>query len=313
MFATKQAMEAHSAEIQARIEKFSHPSVLTILGYQESVEKNLCSEMNKFSLYSEYLSRTLEKEIQTRSSTQEYFTEEEVMYLVNSIMNASLYLQQQEISYEAIHPRNILVADDGTVKLYDSQVVGTEYISNQNTYLAPEELAFLASGEAESNVDIKKASLYHAGLCMLEIMTLRDVASLVIDRENKKININGIGELVFQAKKSYSNGAVEMCLRLLTEQPDMRIQIQNAFSAVSSYVAPVERPILSNNFMRSVSVIPQDLVKSEVIVEPVVEKKLSAEPVVETKLSAEPVLENKLSAEPVLENKQSAHAEEIQA
>lgn len=231
------------------MENFSHPNIVSILGYSEVANKNLCSQVNQFSLYFEYLRRDLEAEIKSRAEKQEYFSEEEAWYLVNSLLSAVDYLQTRGLAHGAVHPRNVLINDEGEVKLYDTGLISAQSVQskalNGQGFLAPEELE--AAQNPELVINQHDADLYAVGLTLLQILTLRDVQTLVY--EENKINNNGIGELCFQAKRRYSPAIVDLAMRLLSAQPGNRIGINNAFNTIKTSVTM--RPLVQGTLTAS--------------------------------------------------------------
>jgi len=267
VFPSKEELTTFTETVQSRLENFSHPNLVSILGYSEVANKNLCSEMNQFSLYFEYLRRDLASEILSRAEKQEYFSEEEAWYLVNSLLSAVDYLQTRGLAHGAIHPRNVLINDEGEVKLYDTGLLSAQSVQskalNKQGFLAPEELE--AAENPELAYSQHDADLYAVGLTLLQILTLRDVETLVY--EDNKVSNNGVGELCFQAKRRYSPAIVDLAMRLLSQQPGNRIGLNNAFNTIRTSVSV--RPLVQGTLTASQlqRVISGEEKKEEVVVE----------------------------------------------
>jgi serine/threonine protein kinase len=59
---------------------------------------------------------------------EEYLTEPEIWYLVQSIVKACAYQESRQVFHGDLRPQNILLTDDGHVKLIDHGVI--HYLKN---------------------------------------------------------------------------------------------------------------------------------------------------------------------------------------
>ncbi len=75
-----------------------------MLGYYCKNDSDLCSEIWSVSIYNEYISYDLEKEIKKRSEEGEYFAENDIWYLLESVSNLCHYLKSNYHHHGDIKP-----------------------------------------------------------------------------------------------------------------------------------------------------------------------------------------------------------------
>ena len=106
--------------LQAR-QFIQHPNLAVCSNYIEKEDKQLTSTFRKHILAFEYQDNNLEKEILKRQSDptlgdRRQFTEPEIWYLSNAVINADLALGREGGSYHGnIQPSNLLLTDSGKV------------------------------------------------------------------------------------------------------------------------------------------------------------------------------------------------------
>ena len=150
----------------------NHPNVIKILGHY------FCEDY--FDLVLEYCkNKDLCDEINRRITKSRPWTELELLKLIGELIRAFRFLEDQKIAHRDIKPDNILVADDGSLKIGDLgsskrilsktsiTVVGTSY------YMSPE----LRNGQGIENMyyDAFKSDVWSLGLTFLVMVTLSSV------------------------------------------------------------------------------------------------------------------------------------------
>ena len=83
--------------IQQRL-PLAHPNLIKFLGYNSKKEDFFCADFYKINLFFESFETDLEKEISKRSASKNYFTENELKCLLDSIVTAGAFLQNKEVT-----------------------------------------------------------------------------------------------------------------------------------------------------------------------------------------------------------------------
>lgn len=183
----------------------NHPNVIKILGhtfYDNHVDlvleycknKDLCDEINR------------------RITSGQPWSELDQLKLIGQLINAFKFLQDQKIAHRDIKPDNILIADDGSLKIGDLgsskrilsyssiTIVGTSY------YMSPE----LRIGQGIENMiyDAFKSDVWSLGLTCLVMVTLNSV-----DDFNDMNNIqNTIDKRLGSVKNIYIKQILEIMI-----------------------------------------------------------------------------------------------------
>ena len=89
-------LQAYAKDIKAA-SKLSHPNILKILGYNSLKEDFLCADFFKVSLFFESFEDDLDHEIRKREKTKNYFSENELWYILDSIVSACAFLQRNKV------------------------------------------------------------------------------------------------------------------------------------------------------------------------------------------------------------------------
>eukprot|EP01017_Pseudomicrothorax_dubius_P020024 TRINITY_DN21_c1_g1_i2.p1 TRINITY_DN21_c1_g1~~TRINITY_DN21_c1_g1_i2.p1 ORF type:complete len:217 (+),score=29.32 TRINITY_DN21_c1_g1_i2:46-696(+) len=97
----------------------NHPHILKIHGSEVQKTAELCGEENVVNLLVEYHSLNLESEITRRRETSNYYSEEELWYLLLAISSAGAHFQKYHIFHGDLNPSNIFITSDGFVKIAD--------------------------------------------------------------------------------------------------------------------------------------------------------------------------------------------------
>lgn len=154
---------------------FQHNNLLRLIGYQkEDSKSNLCGHSRAFEIYSEYHSHNLKKEIQKRAATNDFFTESELWYLAESCLSLGKFLEQKSIYHGDYRPINIMLTDDGYVKLPDNGILTPIKNNYYKTlagecrcYLSPELMKAYSKKETNPKYNVYKADVFSLGMTLL--------------------------------------------------------------------------------------------------------------------------------------------------
>jgi len=139
----------------------SHPNIVEIYDVGE--------ENGKHFIVMEYVrGRTLKQLVQQRGAMDK----DEALSIMEQLVSAVIVAHKNNIIHRDIKPQNVLVKDDGTVKITDFgiatakdavQLTSTDTVMGSVHYLAPE----LARGEAAS----MQSDIYSLGIVFYELLT----------------------------------------------------------------------------------------------------------------------------------------------
>lgn len=97
-----------------------------MIGYHQQSEAQICGDFSKVTVYWEYYPHTLEKELDKRHARQEYLTEPELWYILDSVVSVLSFLEQYKIYHGDIRPVNVLLTPEGHVKIADHGLVHSD-------------------------------------------------------------------------------------------------------------------------------------------------------------------------------------------
>jgi serine/threonine protein kinase len=183
LFQTESEATKEKQYLDQRSEK-SHPSIITVLGTKLNSETHLCSKTFKISWIVEYLTRDLKSEIDFRRERNINFTDEEIWFLLMSLVSGLGTLQENSISHGSLSSSTVFITDKGNVKVTDPSIlksinnyaefIGEKNLKNmkKNIYFAPELLKNLSEKFWTPQSDVYKSDVFTLGMIILEAATL---------------------------------------------------------------------------------------------------------------------------------------------
>ncbi|CAD8180357.1 unnamed protein product [Paramecium pentaurelia] len=213
--------------------KLHHQNLVKLLGYHSNSQNQWCGDFSKITVYLEFFDYTLEKSIDTRRQTNQYFTEAELWKMLFTIAKLGIYLEEQNKVLGDIRPCNIQLSDDLKMAelgiLKPDQTGYQRQINNQEVaYLSPEQLYSLNNPSITAKSDV-----YSLGVTMLECSTLMSGKNLY---KSNRIDGHLLQQLLETVKQlGYSNPWYRMVRELLKEQPDERPSYQDIYDALKQF------------------------------------------------------------------------------
>ena len=198
--------------------RYKHKNILDILGISE---KKLDDTTFAFYILMEVAKTDWEKEINERELKKQYYTESELFSILNQLVNAMVYLQQNNVSHRDVKAQNVLVfpnnvyklADFGEAKRFDQYSI-LSTLRGTELYMSP----VLFTGLHDRIFDIKhnpyKSDVFSLGMCLLYAATLsiKVLCKLREVGDNTKMQIYIMSVL----NKRYSIGLVDLMIRMLS-------------------------------------------------------------------------------------------------
>ena len=164
--------------------------------------------------------------------TAKFFPEDKVRFYAASIGLALEYLHEKGIVYRDIKPENILIGEDGYLKLIDFGMA--KFLKNDEKatsfcgtpeYLAPE----IITGEGHN----KCADWWSFGILIFEMLC--GIPPFYCDNTEKMYELITHAELKFPKKIPVSDNAKDLIRKLLIKKQNNRLGVQKGFNEIRTH------------------------------------------------------------------------------
>ena len=210
---------------------FSHKNFLKIMNISSNTEEFFCGDNNKLTIYSEFYGFTLAEELIRREKAQEFFTENEIWYLLNNLIESGDFLQRKlRISYGSFIAETVFLSEKGEVKLINPLVL--QGFKGKMT-----------------NFSIK-SDVYAVGLIVLYAGSLVNTRDLLNYKEK-----NGLLGILSRLLERYSQLLVNFLGEMMQENEENRPDFQELHTFITK---PNEIPIKFAENCRILGVSPQN-------------------------------------------------------
>eukprot|EP01017_Pseudomicrothorax_dubius_P040086 TRINITY_DN6228_c0_g1_i1.p1 TRINITY_DN6228_c0_g1~~TRINITY_DN6228_c0_g1_i1.p1 ORF type:complete len:466 (+),score=55.72 TRINITY_DN6228_c0_g1_i1:58-1455(+) len=218
----------------------NHPSIQAMRGYLKVADRHACGDLFKIVYIFDYYEEDLGTEIRARASQNKPFTEDEMWYMIRTIVEALHFLQKANVSHEDITPDAILVRkEEGKMRVvvsdpllrfngliqYQQICLGASASAKMN-YMSPnlfEGVKEMEQGAFISHHDVFKSDVFSLGMVFLEAATLSSTADCY-NYSECKINENGIQNRLQSVVDNYSTSLAKFIMSMLmfkeSERPD---------------------------------------------------------------------------------------------
>ena len=168
-----------------------------------------------------------ETEIEKRYQSFDYYTENELINILNQLVNALLYLQKKNITHGNIKPQNILICENNTFKVAD---IGG--VNKNKLFISPNPF-FENKFKVEHN--LFKNDVFSLGYCLLYAMSL-DIKLIKSIREiNSMIEIKNIIDK-YNLDKRYSDKFMNICYNMINNDVDKRYDFYELNEEINSLI-----------------------------------------------------------------------------
>lgn len=161
--------------------KVSHPNLVRLIAYTAKAEQNLCAAFYKIVLILDYFEQDFDRDLLMRETSGEYYTEEELWYIIESVLSGLDCLHKKGVAHGDLKPSNIFVTKVGSYKIAEQSLLGVVMPSysqrlagfdDVRAYLSPALVKNLANQELCPKHDAFKSDIFTLGLTMLHAATL---------------------------------------------------------------------------------------------------------------------------------------------
>lgn len=159
----------------------SHPNIIRLIAYTSKAEDNLCASFYKILLIIDYLDQDFEREINARRNNSDFYTEEHLWYILESVLGALVCLHKKGIAHGDLKPSNIFISKLGSYKIAEQSLLGNVMPSyaqrlsgfdDVRAYLSPALVQNLSRQELYPKHDAAKSDIFTLGLSVLHAATL---------------------------------------------------------------------------------------------------------------------------------------------
>ena len=121
-FQTSQMYNKRAEECQMRL-ALKHENIVQLRKYYGKENLEFCASFWELFALFEYISYSLDKEIEHRMSMASFFSENDIWYLIISTLSALYFLKSCGYYHGDIRPFNILLDDNGQIKIMDNALL----------------------------------------------------------------------------------------------------------------------------------------------------------------------------------------------
>ena len=220
-FALKSMIIDNDSDLKQKEEKYNLIYKITYENPELKIINIYGLELRKIDKYNMFLNVLMEKgncdwenEIEKRKKKKNYYTEQELLYILTNLVGTFAYLQQKGISHRDVKPQNILcfgnneykICDFGEANIKNKKVkkignnknldISNQTIRGTEMYMSP--ILFRAvkfKPDSLTKYNSYKSDVFSLGLCFLYASTL-DTSILIKVREI--LNMEKIGIIISQ-------------------------------------------------------------------------------------------------------------------
>lgn len=215
-----------------RRKSLSNTSLISVYSYSIERQENIKNSPHyKFGLIYEFYIQNFQSELQPKLNTKLYWTQEELLNTLEATLQGLWELHKNGLTHGDIKSCNIVVNEEGFVKLADQFVTSSFYkksigqiLEEKKAFLAPEILEICDN----SFIETCENDLWAVGMVFLEAASLQEVNS-VYDWEKKKIKKNVLEARIKIVKEIYDAKMSNIFEILLNKNSDERRKIYNLF------------------------------------------------------------------------------------
>jgi hypothetical protein len=219
------------------VNKVRHKNILKILGI---CKRELDSTTHVLYILMEVGMTDWEKEIKSRQSQKNHYSEEELKNVFKQIVTALAFLQNKNISHRDVKPQNILIFKDNLFKICDfgeaKQISMLETNKQLSTlrgtelYMSPLLFNALRTNQNDIKHNSFKSDVYSLGLCLLFAATLQVQAVYEIRNLFDMKSVNLFLNKVLRGK--YSPWFINLLAKMLEIHEENRYDFLNLLEIV---------------------------------------------------------------------------------
>ena len=200
------------------------PNIVKVIGFATQTHDNLCSNFYKIALVTEYIEQDLETEIEAKKKAKEFYTEEKIWQLLESLVSALSAMHRENITANDIKPISVFVTKDGVYKLADPVLVSSHSApgyfqrlsgyDDVRPYLSPELLKGLESDEYYPKHDGFKSDIFAAGLTILHAASLESCEAFY-NWDDNTFSVEALAQRFQTIRNLYSENLLNLVRKMV--------------------------------------------------------------------------------------------------
>ena len=206
-----------------------HPNILKIYGLNINM---LDQTTYSLQVLMEKADRDWDKDIKRRLQERKYYTEEELIYIMEQLTSALLYMKEKlNITHRDIKPQNVLIFEGGIYKLADfGEAKEIKLKKNINTlrgtelYMSPALYNGLKVNKDDIEHDPFKSDLFSLGFCLVYAATMN--FNLLYELRNIHDDEQIRNRIRGQLKDNYSPKFIEIINKMVELDEKNRIDFK---------------------------------------------------------------------------------------
>ena len=193
-----------------------------------------CLDITTYSLYilMELGLSDWNQDIITRSREKRYYTENEIINILDQIIDPLIFLEKNEIAHRDIKPQNILIFENNVFKITDfgearaiQNSVENATLRGSELYMSPALYNGLKYNKKNINHNVYKSDVYSLGLCLIYALTLNQQ---ILTDLREIISMKVLGNMLSKSiKKNYSKKMIDLVIKMLDFDEKKRFSFQD--------------------------------------------------------------------------------------
>ena len=206
-----------------------HPNIMKVFGVEYK-----CLDITTYSLYilMELGLSDWNQDIITRSREKRYYTENEIINILDQIIDPLIFLEKNEIAHRDIKPQNILIFENNVFKITDfgearaiQNSVENATLRGSELYMSPALYNGLKYNKKNINHNVYKSDVYSLGLCLIYALTLNQQ---ILTDLREIISMKVLGNMLSKSiKKNYSKKMIDLVIKMLDFDEKKRFSFQD--------------------------------------------------------------------------------------
>ena len=203
-----------------------------LIGYHNIVDEQMCGKQLQLNIYGEFYSNTLHSVLKEREETLNYLEENEVWYIIDSVVKAMKFFEDRGISHGDLRSQQIILTQDGNVLITHHTLVHPlknlylkALTKGEPTYLDYHLLDHLNTREL--NVKVSYAQdIFSLGMTILYMTTFIDPSQTVYNYLMNTLGQTEINKIIKVMQKRYTQQLTHMVIKMLSQNQKDRATFQ---------------------------------------------------------------------------------------
>lgn len=183
-------------------------------------EKDISCDGNySMTVYSEHLNFSLKDHLESLRSQEKILKESEILYILRTLVRASVYLAKKRLRIRSFHPSQIFVNSSFEVKVKVNNIVPMQ----QHTKITYQSVSFYSPEELQEGHHSPKSSIFELGMLLMECLTFLDSIVTYYNFQNLSINIVKLNNDI---KEMRDKRVAAILSRMMQNKHDRRISFK---------------------------------------------------------------------------------------